>query len=62
MAGRVWSAPVSRPDATLATGRGGIVVGITCDSDPGRLAADLARLEYVIATGGVLLGWAPLPG
>lgn len=60
--GRVWSAPVSQPDATLASGRGGIVVGITCDSDPRPLAADPAQLEYVIANGGVLLGWAPLPG
>jgi hypothetical protein len=60
--GRIWSAPVSPPDATLAAGRGGIVVGITCDSDPGRLAADPAQLEHVIATGGVLLGWAPLRG
>lgn len=62
VAGRIWSAPVSQPDATLAADRAGIVVGIICDSDPGRLAADPAQLAYVIATGGVLLGWAPLRG
>jgi len=61
VAGRTWSAPISQPYATLATGRGGIVVGVTSESDPGQLAADPARLEYVIAIGGVLLGWAPLP-
>jgi len=62
VAGQSWSAPASGPDVTLAAGRGGIVVGITCDGDPGRLAADPAQLEYVITTGGILLGWAPLRG
>lgn len=62
VAGRSWSALASQADVTLATDRGGIVVGITCDSDPGRLAADPAQLEYAIANGGVLLGWAPLRG
>lgn len=62
VAGQAWSAAISQSDATLATDRGGIVVGITCDSDPGRLAADPAQLGYAMANGGVLLGWAPLPG
>jgi len=62
VAGQVWSATITQSVATLVTGRGGIVVGITCDSDPARLAADPAQLGYVIANGGVLLGWAPLPG
>lgn len=62
VAGQSWSASASPADVTLAADRGGIVVGITCDSDPGRLAADPAQFEYVIANGGVLLGWAPLRG
>jgi hypothetical protein len=60
-AGRAWSAPIPRPAAALAAARGGILVGITCDRDPGRLAAEAGQLEGAIASGDVLLGWAPLP-
>jgi len=61
-AGRAWFAPIPRPAAVLATARGGILAGVICDRDPGRLATDTGHLEHAIAKGEVLLGWAPLPG
>lgn len=62
VADRAWSAPTSQPVAVLAMARGGVLVGVTCDRDPGRLAADARYLKYTIGSGDVLLGWAPLPG
>jgi hypothetical protein len=59
---RAWSTPISQPAATLTVARGGVLVGVTCDRDPGRLAAEASYLEYTAANGDVLLGWAPLPG
>jgi hypothetical protein len=60
-AGRTWSAPIPPPAAALAEARGGVLAGVTCDRDPGRLAAEARELEDAIAGGDVLLGWAPLP-
>ena len=62
VADRAWSAPIPQPAAALAAARGGVLVGVTCDRDPGQLAAETRYLEYAIASGDVLLGWAPLPG
>lgn len=61
-ADRTWLAPVSSAVATLAAARGGVLIGITCDREPGRLAVDAGYLEYAMGNGDVLLGWAPLPG
>lgn len=60
VADRTWSAPIPRPAAALAGTRGGILIGVTCDRDPGRLAAEPRYLASAFATGDVLLGWAPL--
>ena len=61
-ADRAWSAPIPPPAATLAVARGGVLVGVTCDHDPDRLAAEASYLAYAVAHGDVLFGWAPLPG
>jgi hypothetical protein len=61
-ADRAWFAPIPKPAAVLASVRGGILAGVTCDRDPGRLAADTGHPEHAIANGEVLLGWSPLPG
>jgi hypothetical protein len=60
-ADRAWFAPVSHAVAALATARGGVLIGITCDREPGRLALDAGYLEYAMGNGDILLGWAPLP-
>lgn len=60
VADRTWFAPITRRAAMLAVARGGILVGITCDRDPARLAAEARYLEDAFASGDVLLGWAPL--
>jgi hypothetical protein len=62
VADRAWSAPIQRLAAVLARARGEILVGVTCDHDPDLLAAETRYLEYAVANGDVLLGWAPLPG
>jgi hypothetical protein len=62
VADRAWSAPIPPRAATLAVARGGVLVGVACDRDPGRLAAEASYLRYTVANGDVLLGWAPLPG
>ncbi|HEY7361923.1 MAG TPA: hypothetical protein VH642_13985 [Streptosporangiaceae bacterium] len=62
VADRAWSAPIPPPAAALAVARGGVLVGVACDRDPGRLAAEASYLRYTVANGDVLLGWAPLPG
>jgi hypothetical protein len=62
VADHTWSAPVPHPAAALALAGCGVLVGITCDRDPGQLAAETAGLEDAVAAGDVLLGWAPLPG
>jgi hypothetical protein len=62
VADRTWSAPIPPPAAALAVARGGVLVGVTCDRDPDRLAAEARYLEYAVAGGDVLFGWAPLPG
>ena len=62
VADHAWFALVPQPAAALALAGGGVLVGVTCDSDPGQLAAEAASLEDAVAVGDVLLGWAPLPG
>ena len=62
VADRAWSAPIPPPAAALAVARGGVLVGVTCDRDPGRLATEASYLHYTVASGDVLFGWAPLPG
>ena len=59
-ADRAWFAPIPPPAAALAVARSGVLVGVTCDREPGRLAAETSCLEGAIANGDVLLGWAPL--
>jgi hypothetical protein len=61
-ADRTWLTPVSPAVAALAAARGGVLIGVTCDRAPGRLAVDAGYLEYAMGNGDVLLGWAPLPG
>jgi hypothetical protein len=60
-ADRTWSAPIPQLAAVLAVARGGVLVGVACDRDADRLAAETSYLAYTIANGDVLLGWAPLP-
>lgn len=61
VADRAWSAPIPQPAATLAVACGGVLVGVTCDRGPERLATEASYLDYTIANGDVLLGWVPLP-
>ena len=60
VADRTWSAPIPRLVAALAVARGGVLVGVTHDRDAGRLAAEARYLESALASGEILLGWAPL--
>lgn len=60
-ADRSWFAPASQTVAALATAHGGVLIGITCDREPRRLAVDAGYLDYAMGNGDVLLGWAPLP-
>jgi hypothetical protein len=62
VADRTWSAPIPQPAAALAVARGGVLVGVTCDRDPGRLAAEASYLDYTVAHGDMIFGWVPLPG
>lgn len=61
-ADRTWFAPVSVPVASLAAANGGVLIGVTCDRDPARLAVNAGYLEYGMGNGDILFGWAPLPG
>lgn len=59
--GRAWSAPVRhRALADLIAISRGTVVGVTCEQDPAALSSDPPVLEDAVASGEVLLGWAPL--
>jgi len=59
--GRAWFAPVhQQPPFGLVTSCHGIVVGIICDRDPVELSVDARLLGDGVASGEVLLGWAPL--
>jgi hypothetical protein len=60
LADQMWSTPISRPVARLATSGGGVLLGVTTDCDPRRLVADAGYLDDAMANGDVLLGWAPL--
>lgn len=59
-AGSLWCAAVPEADAGLVEERGGALIGLTCEGDPARLAAEPRRLEHALGNGEIQLGWAQL--
>lgn len=56
-----WAAPIDSASLlSLIRARGGVLVGVGCESDPESLATDPPALASALAHGDLLLGWTPL--
>ena len=58
----IWSAAPLEADAGLVEGCGGVLIGLTWEGDPARMAAQPQRLEHALGHGEIQLGWAQLSG